>query len=140
MKSGKYYCRTWFSSLLFLFHFLSNLLSFPPFHLFRPIFSSEPLPPTSPFILFSPLISSFTLTYFSPLFFPNSHLHTHIHLSFHLLSHLSPSFFLPLRVSSGAQIKIAGNEGENQDRLVTITGTPEAVGMAQYLINSRYDQ
>ena len=42
-----------------------------------------------------------------------------------------------LRVSSGAQIKIAGNEGETQDRLVTITGTPEAVGMAQYLINSR---
>ena len=42
------------------------------------------------------------------------------------------------RVSSGAQIKIAGNEGDNQDRLVTITGTPEAVGMAQYLINSRY--
>lgn len=42
-----------------------------------------------------------------------------------------------IRVSSGAQIKIAGNEGETQDRLVTITGTPEAVGMAQYLINSR---
>ena len=50
------------------------------------------------------------------------------------------SLSLPLRVSSGAQIKIAGNEGENQDRLVTITGTPEAVGMAQYLINSRYNQ
>ena len=42
------------------------------------------------------------------------------------------------RVSSGAQIKIAGNEGDGSDRLVTITGTPEAVGMAQYLINSRY--
>ena len=42
------------------------------------------------------------------------------------------------RVSSGAQIKIAGNEGDGGDRLVTITGTPEAVGMAQYLINSRY--
>lgn len=41
------------------------------------------------------------------------------------------------RVSSGAQIKIAGNEGDGGDRLVTITGTPEAVGMAQYLINSR---
>ena len=41
------------------------------------------------------------------------------------------------RVSSGAQIKIASSEGESQDRLVTITGTPEAVGMAQYLINSR---
>ena len=46
---------------------------------------------------------------------------------------------LPLyRVSSGAQIKIAGNEGDGGDRLVTITGTPEAVGMAQYLINSRF--
>ena len=139
MKSGKYYCRTWFSSL---FVFLSLFVKPPLSFLFRPIFSSEPLPPTSPFILFSPLISSFTLTYFSPLFFPNSHTPTptHTHLFFHLLSHLSPSFFLPLRVSSGAQIKIAGNEGENQDRLVTITGTPEAVGMAQYLINSRYDQ
>ena len=139
MKSGKYYCRTWFSSLFF---FLSLFVKPPLSFLFHPIFSSEPLPPTSPFILFSPLISSFTPTYFSPLFFPNSHTptHTHTHLSFHLLSHLSPSFFLPLRVSSGAQIKIAGNEGENQDRLVTITGTPEAVGMAQYLINSRYDQ
>ena len=42
------------------------------------------------------------------------------------------------RVSSGAQIKIAGNEGDGGDRLVTITGTPEAVGVAQYLINSRY--
>lgn len=44
----------------------------------------------------------------------------------------------PLRVNSGAQIKIAGNEGDGGDRLVTITGTPEAVGMAQYLINSRW--
>lgn len=35
-------------------------------------------------------------------------------------------------------IKIAGNEGDGTDRLVTITGTPESVGMAQYLINSRY--
>lgn len=42
-----------------------------------------------------------------------------------------------IRVNSGAQIKIAGNEGDGGDRLVTITGTPEAVGMAQYLINSR---
>lgn len=42
------------------------------------------------------------------------------------------------RVSSGAQIKIASNEGDSQERLVTITGTPEAVGMAQYLINSRF--
>lgn len=41
-------------------------------------------------------------------------------------------------VSSGAQIKIAGNEGgDSTDRLVTITGTPEAVGVAQYLISSR---
>lgn len=42
------------------------------------------------------------------------------------------------RINSGAQIKIASNEGDGSDRLVTITGTPEAVGMAQYLINSRY--
>ena len=35
-------------------------------------------------------------------------------------------------------IKIAGNEGDGSDRLVTITGTPESVGLAQYLINSRY--
>ncbi|KAL5508990.1 hypothetical protein EMCRGX_G004264 [Ephydatia muelleri] len=41
-----------------------------------------------------------------------------------------------IRVTSGAQIKIANSEGESTDRLVTITGTPEAVGMAQYLINS----
>ena len=41
------------------------------------------------------------------------------------------------RVNSGAQIKIAGNEGDESDRLVTITGTPEAVGVAQYLISSR---
>ena len=70
-------------------------------------------------------------------------------LSFHLLVLLHDlfSFYLVhfvissslfLRVNSGAQIKIAGNEGDGLDRLVTITGTPEAVGMAQYLINSRY--
>lgn len=38
---------------------------------------------------------------------------------------------------SGATIKIANNEGDMIDRLVTITGTPEAVSLAQYLINSR---
>lgn len=42
-----------------------------------------------------------------------------------------------IRVNSGAQIKIAGNEGDSPERLVTITGTPEAVGIAQYLISSR---
>ena len=47
------------------------------------------------------------------------------------------TIFILCRISSGAQIKIAGNEGDSQDRLVTITGTPEAVGVAQYLINSR---
>ncbi len=47
------------------------------------------------------------------------------------------TIFVLCRISSGAQIKIAGNEGDSQDRLVTITGTPEAVGVAQYLINSR---
>lgn len=42
-----------------------------------------------------------------------------------------------IRMMSGANIKIANNEGDMIDRLVTITGTPEAVSLAQYLINSR---
>ena len=42
-----------------------------------------------------------------------------------------------IRMMSGATIKIANNEGDMIDRLVTITGTPEAVSLAQYLINSR---
>ncbi|XP_011406106.1 PREDICTED: poly(rC)-binding protein 2-like [Amphimedon queenslandica] len=42
-----------------------------------------------------------------------------------------------IRVNSGALIKIASNEGDGSDRLVTISGTPESVGIAQYLINSR---
>ena len=49
-----------------------------------------------------------------------------------------PTNVFHCRVNSGAQIKIAGNEGDESDRLVTITGTPEAVGVAQYLISSRY--
>lgn len=54
-----------------------------------------------------------------------------------LLLSFANCFVFFFRVNSGAQIKIAGNEGDGSDRLVTITGTPEAVGMAQYLINSR---
>ena len=38
---------------------------------------------------------------------------------------------------SGAQIKISSNEGDLVDRVVTITGTPDSVAAAQYLISSR---
>lgn len=57
-----------------------------------------------------------------------------------MLCHYVPLHFVVCyyRVNSGAMIKIAGNEGDGTDRLVTITGTPESVGIAQYLINSRY--
>ena len=60
----------------------------------------------------------------------------HVHKYVHVIS-LSLSLSLILRVNSGAMIKIASNEGDGSDRLVTITGTPESVGIAQYLINSR---
>jgi poly(rC)-binding protein 2/3/4 len=42
-----------------------------------------------------------------------------------------------IRMVSGAQIKISSNEGDLVDRTVTITGSPEAVTTAQYLISSR---
>ena len=138
-------------SLIFNYFFLS-LVSFPHLHLSlsscTPSLWSHFLPfPFSPGVLLSLLTHlsppiSVLSTHFNPFLSSSSHNHMHLHtpLSFHPLSHFStPSPTSPLRVSSGAQIKIAGNEGENQDRLVTITGTPEAVGMAQYLINSRYD-
>lgn len=38
---------------------------------------------------------------------------------------------------SGATIKIANAEEGSADRKVTITGTPETIGLAQYLINTR---
>lgn len=42
-----------------------------------------------------------------------------------------------IRQLSGANIKISNAEEGCPDRKVTITGTPETIGMAQYLINTR---
>jgi len=42
------------------------------------------------------------------------------------------------RQISGANIKISNAEEGCPDRKVTITGSPETIGMAQYLINTRY--
>jgi len=44
----------------------------------------------------------------------------------------------PTRQISGANIKISNAEEGVPDRKVTITGTPETIGMAQYLINTRW--
>ena len=41
------------------------------------------------------------------------------------------------RQLSGAMIKIANVEEGSSDRKVTITGTPETINAAQYLINAR---
>lgn len=41
-----------------------------------------------------------------------------------------------IRQMSGATIKIANAEEGSADRKVTITGTPETIGLAQYLINT----
>jgi len=41
------------------------------------------------------------------------------------------------RQFSGAMIKIANVEEGCSDRKVTITGTPETISTAQYLINAR---
>lgn len=45
--------------------------------------------------------------------------------------------FLFDRQMSGAMIKISNAEEGAPDRKVTITGTPETIGLAQYLINTR---
>ena len=42
------------------------------------------------------------------------------------------------RQVSGATIKIANADEGMADRKVTITGTPETINAAQYLINARY--
>ncbi|KAL5009868.1 hypothetical protein ScPMuIL_012173 [Solemya velum] len=42
-----------------------------------------------------------------------------------------------IRQLSGANIKISNAEEGSPDRKVTITGTPETIGLAQYLINTR---
>lgn len=41
------------------------------------------------------------------------------------------------RQMSGAMIKISNAEEGSPDRKVTITGTIETIGLAQYLINTR---
>lgn len=45
--------------------------------------------------------------------------------------------FYPFRQLSGANIKIANSQEGSTDRPVTISGTPEAITIAQYLINTR---
>lgn len=42
------------------------------------------------------------------------------------------------RLVSGANIKIADLEDGNPDRHVSMTGTPEQIQLAQFLINARY--
>lgn len=42
-----------------------------------------------------------------------------------------------IRQLSGATIKISNAEEGSSDRKVTITGTPDTIGLAQYLINTR---
>lgn len=43
-----------------------------------------------------------------------------------------------IRQLSGATIKISNAEEGSSDRKVTITGTPDTIGLAQYLINTRF--
>ncbi|GAB6031896.1 Poly(rC)-binding protein 3 [Chamberlinius hualienensis] len=45
-----------------------------------------------------------------------------------------------IRQLSGATIKISNSEEGSKDRAVTITGVPEAISMAQYLINTSINQ
>lgn len=47
------------------------------------------------------------------------------------------SLFFVSRQASGANIKIAGAEEGSSMRMVTISGPPEAINAAQYLINAR---
>ena len=42
-----------------------------------------------------------------------------------------------IRLVSGANIKIADLEDGNPDRHVSITGTPDQIQLAQFLINAR---
>lgn len=42
-----------------------------------------------------------------------------------------------IRQMSGAQIKIANPVDGSTDRLVTITGTPASISLAEYLMNAR---
>ncbi|CAL1531551.1 unnamed protein product [Lymnaea stagnalis] len=45
-----------------------------------------------------------------------------------------------IRQVSGANIKISNAEDGSSDRKVTITGSPECIGLAQYLISTRLVQ
>lgn len=45
--------------------------------------------------------------------------------------------FFTCRQASGANIKIADLDEGSQDRHVTISGTPEQIQLAEYLIHSR---
>ena len=45
--------------------------------------------------------------------------------------------FKKIRLVSGANIKIADLEDGNPDRHVSITGTPDQIQLAQFLINAR---
>jgi poly(rC)-binding protein 2/3/4 len=47
-------------------------------------------------------------------------------------------FFSSSRQASGANIKIADLDEGSQDRHVTISGTPEQIQLAEFLIHSRY--
>ena len=60
-------------------------------------------------------------------------------ISFHSPFSFPSSSPLPAnnRLMSGAQIKISNNEGDLVERTVTMTGSPGAVSIAQYLIGAR---
>ncbi len=67
----------------------------------------------------------------------------HILPSSNLLPSFPPSLLVIFvihfcRQLSGANIKIANSQEGSTDRPVTITGTPEAITLAQYLINTRW--
>jgi len=53
------------------------------------------------------------------------------------LNNLNCGHVFDCRQLSGANIKIAGVEEGCPDRLVTITGVPESIAIAQHLINAR---
>ena len=54
-----------------------------------------------------------------------------------VLQHNHDQVFVPCRQMSGASIKIANADEGCSDRKVTISGTPETINAAQYLINAR---
>ncbi len=56
--------------------------------------------------------------------------------NFYFIYFLINTFFF--RQASGANIKIADLDEGSQDRHVTISGTPEQIQLAEFLIHSRY--